>query len=130
LSDHGHDSVVRSEEELALGKEQYTRGTVRARKQVDIEHFDESFERDVEQVDDLERVAASDEDSGEIETLPDGSVSIPVFEERLVVTKQIVVRERVIIRKKTQTQTQRVQEDVRRERIEVDIDEDARDAPE
>ena len=33
-----------------------------------------------------------DADSGEVETLPDGSISIPVFEEQLVITKRLVVR--------------------------------------
>ncbi|MFN2469501.1 MAG: DUF2382 domain-containing protein [Gaiellaceae bacterium] len=113
-------TLVRSEEELVVGTEQYTRGTLRARKHVDVDHFDQSFERDVERLDDVERVEAPDGDSGEIETLPDGSVSIPVFEERLVVTKQVVVRERVIIRKKTETEQERVQADLRRERVEVE----------
>ena len=48
--------------------------------------------RDVEHVDTNERIAAEEGDSGEVELLDDGSVSIPVFEEVLIVTKRLVVR--------------------------------------
>jgi stress response protein YsnF len=48
----------------------------------------------------VERQAPADPsaDSGEVEVLPDGSLSIPVFEEELVVQKRLVVRERIIVR--------------------------------
>lgn len=59
---------------------------------------------------------------GEVEMLPDGSLSIPVFEEQLVVQKRLVVRERIVIRKHTVTQEQVVQADLRRERVELEAD--------
>ena len=62
------------------------------------------------------------DDSGQVETLPDGSVSIPVFEERLVVEKRLVVTERVIIRKWSTNEDQEVQAELRRERIEIEVD--------
>ena len=71
---------------------------------------------------DLERIDAGAEDSGEIETLPDGSVSIPLFEERLVVEKRLVVRERVVVRKRTVVEEAAVEADVRRERLDVEAD--------
>ena len=114
--------VLRSEEELSVSTEPVSRGSVRVRKRVDVQRFDELYERDVEQVGDVERVVAEEGDSGEVETLPDGSISIPVFEERLVVTKQVVVRERVIIRKQTVTKSKRIEADLRRERVEVEGD--------
>jgi uncharacterized protein (TIGR02271 family) len=81
---------------------------------------------------DFERAPATDRDSGEIETLEDGSVSIPLFEERLVVSKELFVRERVILRKRTVTEEHRVEAELRKERIEVEGDvapeEDARAA--
>jgi uncharacterized protein (TIGR02271 family) len=70
-----------------------------------------------------ERVEAAASDSGEIELLPDGSVSIPVFEEQLVVTRRIVLKERVIIRKALITECQSVEATLRRERVETDYDE-------
>ena len=112
--------VIRSEEELAVAAEPFVAGSVRVRKRVEMDHVEEEYFRDIEHVDGLERVAVDDGDSGEVETLPDGSVSIPLLEERLVVTKQIVVRERVIVRKRTVTETERVQAELRRERVDIE----------
>ena len=116
-------SVVRHEEELQVGKVDRELGAVRARKRVETERVAENVPRDTEHFDDVERVAPSENDSGEIETLPDGSVSIPILEEELVVTKRVVVRERVVIRKRTVTEQERVEAELRKERIEIDADE-------
>ena len=56
--------------------------------------------------------------------MPDGSVSVPVFEEEIVITKRLVVRERIVIRKTTTSEVQRVEEEVRKERVEVEVDEE------
>ena len=117
------DSIVLHEEELSVDKRWHDTGGVRARKQVDTERVAEVVERETEYAD-VEREVPEDGDSGEIETLPDGSVSIPVFEEELVVTKRLVVRERIVIRKRTVTEEQRVEADLRRERVELDVDGD------
>jgi uncharacterized protein (TIGR02271 family) len=61
-------------------------------------------------------------DSGQVESRPDGSVSIPVFEEELVCEKRLVVRERIIVRKETVTEDRAVEADLRRERVAVDPD--------
>ena len=87
-------------------------------KTVEIEAFKETVPREVEDVY-IERSPAADGDSGEIETLADGSVSIPVFEEEIVVTKRLVVRERVIVRKRTSTEPRLIKAELRRERIEL-----------
>jgi uncharacterized protein (TIGR02271 family) len=71
---------------------------------------------------DVERRPPAAADSGEVEVLPDGSISIPVFQEELVIEKRLVVRERVIVRKHTVTEDRLVEADLRRERIEVDAD--------
>ena len=59
-----------------------------------------------------------DYDSGEIEYLDDGSISIPIIEEELVVMKRLVVRERVIVRKETEVERRRIDVELRRERLE------------
>jgi uncharacterized protein (TIGR02271 family) len=69
---------------------------------------------------DNERTPTRESDSGEVETLPDGSLSIPVFEEQIVVTKQLVVRERIIVRKHTMYEEHVVTAELRREQLEVD----------
>ena len=114
-------TLVRHEEELSIAKERYEAGSVRARKTVETEQLAEVVPRDFEEAE-LERAPAAENDSGRIETLPDGSVSIPIFEEELVVTKRTVVRERVIIRKRTVTEQHRIEAELRRERIEIEAD--------
>jgi uncharacterized protein (TIGR02271 family) len=116
------DSVVRHEEELVVGAEAEELGAVRARKLVEIYDYDERVPRQIEDAD-VERMAADEGDSGQIETLPDGSVSIPLLEEEIVVSKRMVVRERIVIRKRTLTEEHRVQAELRREHLDVDIDE-------
>ena len=71
-----------------------------------------------------ERMDPEEEDSGEIETLPDGSLSIPILEEELVITKRVVVRERIIIRKQIQKEQVLVETDLRRERVSIVADPD------
>jgi len=108
-----------SEERLVTGTETVQTGSVRARKEVDVEHVRETVQRGTEHAD-VERAGVLEGDSGLVETLEDGSLSIPVFEEQIVVEKRMVVRERVIIRKTTVYEEHLVQADLRRERLEVE----------
>jgi hypothetical protein len=48
----------------------------------------------------LEWVPVEGDDSGRVETLPDGSISIPVLEEQVVVSTRTVVRERLVVRRR------------------------------
>ena len=113
-------TVVRHEEELRVDARPVEVGAVRARKRVESESVDRVYDREIEYADELERAEAQENDSGEIETLPDGSVSIPIFEERLVVRKEVVVRERVVLRKRTVVEQQRVEAELRKERVEIE----------
>ena len=115
-------SLVRHEETLALGKEPKELGAVRARKRVETRNVSEAVPRQSEHFDEVERVAPDAQDSGEVETLPDGSISIPVLEEELVVTKRTVVRERIVVRKRTEVEPQTVEAELGREHVEVDVD--------
>ena len=117
-------ALVRHEEELDVGTRLEEAGVVRARKRVETEHVERVVPRQYEEAADIERAPANEGDSGEIETLPDGSVSIPLLEEELVVTKRMVVRERVVIRKRTTTEEHRIDAELRRERIDVESDVD------
>ena len=118
MSERG-DAVTRHEEELVLGKSVETTGNVHVQKRVEVEKVEQDVPRNVERAE-VERVPAVEGDSGEVETLPDGSVSIPVLEEELVVTKRTVVRERIVIRKETVVEHERVEAELRRERVELD----------
>ena len=113
--------LTRYEEELLPRAETEEAGSVRVRKRVETDAVEEQVSRQVEQAE-LERVPVEGEDSGLVETLPDGSVSIPVFEEELVVTKRLVVRERVIVRKETTVAQETVASELRKERVEIEAD--------
>ena len=117
-----NETLVLHEEEAHVTAEPYEAGTVRAYKSVAHEPFDELVPRDVEEAD-VQRVPAGEDDSGQIEVLPDGAVSIPILEEQLVITKQTVVRERLLVRKRWVTEPQRVQAELRRERVTIEADE-------
>ncbi len=118
----GGAETVRHEERLVTGTEVKDTGSVRVRKHVETHPVEYSVPRDVEHVDTSERVSVEEGDSGEVEVLDDGSVSIPVFEEVLVVTKRLVVRERVIVRKHTVVDEHQLQTELRREHVTIDAD--------
>ena len=122
VSSRGDDaSVVRHEEELVTDTVVAEAGRVGVHKLVEHERAETVVPRNVEHAE-FERQGPAEADSGEVEVLPDGSVSIPVFEEELVIEKRLVVRERVIVRKHTVTEEHQVEADLRRERVEVEAD--------
>ena len=116
--------VVRREEEVVLGRVERDVGDVRMRKVVEERPFEDVVPRGIEHAD-FERVPADPEDAGDVRQLPDGSVSIPVFEEQLVVEKRVIVRERVLVRKRVESVPQQIRADLRREVVEVDVDPEA-----
>lgn len=114
-------ALVLHEEELHVGKTTESAGTVRFQKSVESEDGIAYVPRSVEDAE-VEHIAVDAGDSGEIETLEDGSISIPILEEELVVTKRVVVRERVIVRRRVSTTEEPVRAELRRERLEVEAD--------
>lgn len=118
--------VVRSEEELRTATVTREAGKVGVRKEVETSWAHTVVPVGVERAE-LERRAPIEGDSGEVEVLPDGSISIPVFEEELVIEKRLVVRERVIVRKHTVSEERRVEAELRRERVVVEADPEVAD---
>ena len=116
--------VVTHEERMQVGTEVTESGRVKVRKHVETYPVEEAVERQIEHADTSERAPALEDDSGLVETLADGSVSIPVFEEVLVVTKKLVVRERVIVRKHTVIDEHVLQTELRREHVSVEAEGD------
>ena len=119
--------VTRFEERAVVGTELHETGRVRVKKHVETYPVEEVVSRSIEHADTSERLPAVEGDTGEVQTLEDGSVSIPVFEEVLVVTKKLVVRERVIVRKRTVIDEHTLQTELRREHVTVDTDGDVGD---
>ena len=116
--DDSEASVVRSEEQLHVGTRLQDAGRLLVRKLVGERNDTQDVERTSEQME-VESTPAEDGDTGEVITLPDGSLSIPLFEERLVVEKRLFVRERMIVRKYSVAHQERVSADVRFEHVEV-----------
>ncbi len=116
-------TVVRHEEELRVDRRLVDAGTVRARKLLETYPVEEVVAVETEHAD-VERTGANDDDSGEIETLPDGSISVPVFEEEVVVTKRTVIRERVVVRKDVISERHSVQTELLKEQVDVETDTD------
>jgi stress response protein YsnF len=118
--------VVRREEEVEVGRVQREVGDVRMRKVVEERPFEDTVARGIEHAD-FERIPADADDAGDVQQLPDGSVSIPVFEEQLVVEKRVIVRERVLVRKRVESVPEPIRADLRREVVEVEVDPEAAD---
>jgi uncharacterized protein (TIGR02271 family) len=119
-------SILRSEEELHVGTSLHEAGRVHVRKVVGERHDTEMVERNVEQME-METTPPVDGDTGEVITLPDGSLSVPLFEEQIVVQKRLVVRERIVLRKYNVAHTEHVNADVRVEHVEIVPDAEVRD---
>lgn len=113
--------IQRSEEELRAGTREREAGSMRVRKKVVTDH--ERLEVPIRREEvEVERVPVEGEAS-EAE-IGDDEVRVPLIEEEVVVEKRPVAKEEVRIRKDVVEDTEVVEEDVRRE--EVDIDDQTR----
>jgi uncharacterized protein (TIGR02271 family) len=117
LADEDELRVQRTEEELTAGTREREAGALRVRKRVRTDRESVEVPTRHEEVS-VERVPASGEAS-EAE-IGDDEVVVPVTEEEVVVGKRPVVKEEVRIRKDVVEDTETVEEDVRREEIEVE----------
>jgi uncharacterized protein (TIGR02271 family) len=109
--------VQRTEEELRAGTREREAGSVRVRKRVRTDRERVEVPTRHEEVT-VERVPVEGE-ATEAE-IGDDEVSIPVTEEEVVVEKRPVAKEEVRIRKDVVEDTEVVEEDVRREEVDVD----------
>ena len=109
--------LTRSEEELRVGKEQVETGRARLRKWVETE----PVEADV----DLRRETAEitrepiNQPVGDVE-LREEELEVPLHEERPVVEKQTVAKERIGIETDVTTERETVRDEVRKERVDVE----------
>ena len=125
----GHESTVgtaadtddlrvrRTEEELRVGTRERGAGTLNVRKRVrtDRERVEVPTRREEVHVD---RVPIDNESSG-VE-IGEEEISVPLTEEEVVVEKRPIAKEEVRIRKDVVEDTEVVEEDVRREEVEID----------
>lgn len=117
-------SVVRHEEEVHVGTERVQTGHARLRKHVvhDTKTVEVPIER--EEVEVVREPIVGGEHGG---TLAEGEAEVSLTEERPVVEKDVVAKERVGLDKNVVRDEQAVQTDVAREEVEVERDAD-RDA--
>jgi uncharacterized protein (TIGR02271 family) len=118
------DPISLSEERLSTSRETVETGRVRARKRSETQTVEQRVPRGVEHAEVDRGGPVLEGDSGLVETLEDGSLSIPVFEEQIVVEKRLVVRERIIVRKHTVYEEHVVSADLRREELDIEVDGD------
>ncbi|MFA9431218.1 DUF2382 domain-containing protein [Egicoccus sp. AB-alg2] len=123
------DAMTRSEEELHVGKERHEAGRVRLRKHVVTEHVTKTVPVQREEVH-LEREPITE---GNVDAATSGPAiseeehEVILHEEEPVVEKRAVPKERVRLEKDVHTEQERVEEDVRKEEIDVAGLEESRD---
>jgi uncharacterized protein (TIGR02271 family) len=123
LEDEDELRVQRTEEELAAGTREREAGSMRVRKRVrtDREQIEVPTRREEVSV---ERVPVEG-DASEAE-IGEDEVSVPVTEEEVVVSKRPVAKEEVRVKKDVVEDTEVVEEDVRREEVDVEDDTERR----
>jgi uncharacterized protein (TIGR02271 family) len=122
------DAVTRSEEELHVGTQARERGRARLRKYVTTEQQQVSVPVRREEVR-VEREPITDANLDAATSGPDISEEeheVTLHEETPVVEKRVVPRERVRLDTETVTEQRQVGEEVRKEQIEVEGDQDQR----
>ncbi|HEX7050844.1 MAG TPA: DUF2382 domain-containing protein [Longimicrobiales bacterium] len=110
--------VTRSEEELNVGKREVSAGQVEIEKHVETEHVRRPVRLRHEEVD-IERRPVERMEAGEAR-IEEEDIHIPLTEEEAVVEKRPVVREELVVRKRPVEETEQVEGDIRRERIDIE----------
>jgi uncharacterized protein (TIGR02271 family) len=122
--DENERRMRRIEEELKVGTRERKAGAVRVRKRVRTDHErivvpKKRVEVTVERVPVEGQAVSAEKGTAEPEIRED-EIVVPVIEEEIVVEKRPVVKEEVRIRKEVVESSEVVEEDVRREEIDVD----------
>ena len=125
-----NDEIVRSEEQLNVSKDRVETGQVRLRKYVvnETENVEVPVEREEVRV---VREPITDADRANYDgNIGEQEASVTLHEDRVNVSKESVPVEKVALEKDTVRDTERVSEDVRKERFETDgvVEGDVRDA--
>ena len=112
--------VQRSEEEVRTGVREREAGSVSARKSVRTEREVVRVPKRREEVE-IARVPVEGEASGATEAdIGEDEVILRVFEEEVVVTKRVVLKEEIRLRKRVAWDEEAVEVDLRKEEVEID----------
>ena len=118
LEDEDELRVQRTEEELKAGTREREAGALNVRKRVRTEREQVNVPTRHEEVS-VERVPVNDRGASEAE-IGEDEVTMPVTEEEVVTEKRPVVKEKLRIRKDVVQDEEIVEEDVRKEEVDVD----------
>ena len=124
LEDRDELRVQRSEEELRVGTREREAGSVNVRKRVRVDREQVRVPTRREEVT-VERVPVEGEASEA--QIGDDEIRVPVTREEVVVEKRPVVKEEIRLRKEVVEDTEMVEQDVRREEVEIDDETTRRD---
>jgi uncharacterized protein (TIGR02271 family) len=124
LQDRDELRVQRSEEELRVGTREREAGSVNVRKRVRVDREQVRVPTRREEVT-VERVPVEGEASEA--QIGDDEIRVPVTREEVVVEKRPVVKEEIRLRKEVVEDTEMVEQDVRREEVEIDDETTRRD---
>ena len=116
------DAMTRSEEQLRVGTERTEAGRARLRKYVVTDQVEQTVPVQREEIR-VEREPITDANRDEATSGPaisEEEHEVVLHEERAVVEKDVVPKERVRLDKDVTTEEQRVSEEVRKEQIDVD----------
>jgi uncharacterized protein (TIGR02271 family) len=110
--------MTRAEEELRIGKREVEAGELVVNKSVETEHVSQPVERRVERVR-VERRPVTAASAGMDARIDNGEIRVPIVEEEVVVEKRPIVKEEIIVTRDVDTETEVVEADVRKERVDV-----------
>jgi uncharacterized protein (TIGR02271 family) len=120
--------IVRSEEELAVGKRRTEAGEVQVRKRVETEHVRRPVRLAHDEVTVERRPITDPAMAATTPSIEGDEIRVPLMQEEAVVEKRVVPREELVVRTREVQESETVEADLRRERIDVDRVGDARDA--
>lgn len=120
LQDSGDLSVQRSEEEARVGTRGREAGAVKVRKSVRTEREQVRVPKKREEID-IERVPGEGREASGVEIGEDDEVVVvQVFEEEVVVSKRVVVKEEIRLRKRVVEDEEVVEVDLRKEEVDIE----------
>jgi uncharacterized protein (TIGR02271 family) len=115
----GEGDVIRSEEELRVGKQETQAGRARLRKWVETQPVEAQVELRRETAH-VTREPIDQPVSGA--DLGEQEIEVPLSQEEAVVQKETVAKERIGLEKDVEVQTETVSDEVRKERVDVEGD--------
>jgi uncharacterized protein (TIGR02271 family) len=113
------DRVTLSEEQLEVNRRPHEAGEVRVGKHVETEHVRQEVPVRHEEVE-IERRPITGDRMDATPRIGEDEIRVPVMEEGVVVQKRTVPTEEIVVRKRQVEETETVEADLRRERVDID----------